>query len=251
MFALSTTPELVASTAAELDRVGFVCLENVVSADWLDAARGAVCANIKNHGERFFSIIRPADDAAAPFGQLAHDPGIQQLMRGLAERSCPHGVIDSEDVYNVLRVIAGPDGGNGAHQYHYDASVVTLLVPIFMPETARGMGGELITFANRRGYRNWALTNIIEKVWLQNRWQWRHFEQQSNRDRDSLMHVLYPGNIYAFWGYRTLHGNLPCAPGSLRATMLLHYGNPHGTGPLMQAIRSIRKRVEARRRNRA
>ncbi len=27
-----------------------------------------------------------------------------------------------------------------------------------------------------------------------------------------------------FWGYRTFHGNLRCAPDTVRATLLLHYG---------------------------
>ena len=59
---------------------------------------------------------------------------------------------------------------------------------------------------------------------------------------------LKVGNIYLFWGYRTLHGNLPCGVDALRTTLLLHLGDPHGNALATRVIRSLRARIEARRR---
>jgi hypothetical protein len=240
--------ELVPKTLAELDSSGFACVENCVSDRWLERTRSEVTDHLAAHGEKFFSIIRPADRAGSPFAELVGDPAIQGLMRELTARACPQGAIDTESTYNVLRVIAGPEGERGSHQYHFDASVVTILVPIFMPEAARGAGGELITFPAFRPYRRSVLANLADKLRHQNRFAWNRVARRVDAHREAHMQVLLPGNIYLFWGYRTLHGNLACAPGSLRATLLVHYGNPHGRSRLLGLIRRLRQGVEARRR---
>jgi len=243
---LPALDQLVPDTAAALDREGFVCIPGAVTPDWVERARAHVQAHLDRHGRKFFSIIRPADEAGSPFDELAHHPQIQGLIRGLTEQSCPQGVIEDEDVYNVLRIIAG-DGQSGSHEYHYDASVVTMVVPIMMPDYEPGQSGELIAFGNQRGYRKSVLTNLIEKIIVQNRRFWKRAKARIKGPDDPRVRVLQPGNIYLFWGYRTYHGNLPCRPGMERATMLLHYGNPHGNDPLLRAIRNLRALTERRR----
>ena len=47
---------------------------------------------------------------------------------------------------------------------------------------------------------------------------------------------LEEGNIYFFYGYRTLHANLPVNPEYIRATLLFHFGNPHNDSFLIKAI---------------
>lgn len=243
--------ELVPGTLAELNRSGFACVEKCISDDWLVRARADVTGNLAAHGNKFFSIIRPADRRGSAFDEFVHDPAVQGLMRELTARACPQGANDTESTYNVLRVIAGPQGDQGSHQYHFDASVVTILVPIFMPDAARGAGGELIAFPDFRPYRRSVLANLADKLRHQNRLAWKRVARRVDRDRAAHLRVLLPGNIYLFWGYRTLHGNLACAPHSLRATLLVHYGNPHGHSRLLDLIRRVRQRVEARRRRAA
>ena len=53
---------------------------------------------------------------------------------------------------------------------------------------------------------------------------------------------LKPGNLYLFWGYRTYHANFPVAGDAVRATMLLHYGDPHPSSLILKAntMRQIR-----------
>lgn len=237
---------LVPRTAAALDRDGFACLEGAVSMDWVESARNHVRAHLDRHGQKFFSLIRPGDDAGSPFDRLVHDPAVVDLLRGLTSAACPRGLPESGDIYNVLRVIAGPGGTSGSCEFHFDASVVTLLVPIFMPDPAKGPSGELITFANRRPYRRFAIANLAEKALVQNRLAWRRTAQELPAN-DSNVRLLQPGNMYLFWGYRTYHGNLPCAPDTLRATLLLHYGDPHGNTPLMRSVKRLRRMVEVRR----
>jgi hypothetical protein len=234
------------AVAAQLDACGWVCLENAVSPHWLARAQAHVRGLLEKHGERMFMIIRPADERNSVASELAHHPLMHGLLRRLTEIACPKGIVEWEDVYNTLRVVAGPNGTKGSCEFHYDASVVTALVPIFIPDAGQGRSGELVIFPNKRGYRN-ILVNLIEKALVQSPPFRRKMMRQVEREPGTSSRYLQPGNVYLFWGYRTYHGNMPCRPDALRATMLLHYGNPHGKRALLQGFRERRKAIETRR----
>lgn len=53
---------------------------------------------------------------------------------------------------------------------------------------------------------------------------------------------LIPGNLYLFWGYCSLHANDECHPDLLRATALLHFGNPHHDSALARLLLGANKR---------
>jgi hypothetical protein len=220
---------------------------DAVDTDWLARAREAVIGHLDEHGKRYFSLVRPGNDRGSPAGELVEDPKVEGLLRGVTQTVCPQGIADYEEVYNVLRIIAGPKGESGSLEFHYDASVVTMLVPLFIPQNAPGESGELVVFPNDRPFRGSVVTNLLEKAVVQNKLYRDRTSARFERDPQRYMRTLKPGNAYLFLGYRTLHGNLPCAPNSLRATMLLHYGNPHGNDPLLKIVRSARERVEHRR----
>ena len=232
--------------ATRLDQAGFVCLENVVSPDWLARARAHVHALVRTHGKKFFVIIRPADERPSVASEVAHHPLIRGLLRELTEIACPRGIVEWEDVYNTLRVVAGSNGQKGSCEFHYDASVITALVPISIPEAQDGRSGELVISPNRRGYRN-LLVNLVEKAVVQSNPYRRAMAQKFDGDPEGSRRILKPGNIYLFWGYRSYHGNMPCPDHGLRATLLLHYGNPHGRRTVLQTFRNIRKLIESRR----
>ena len=231
------------AVAAELDESGWVCVENAVSPDWMARAQDHVHGLLEKHGEKFFVIIRPADEENSLASELAHHPRMQELLRTLTEIGCPEGVVEWEDVYNTLRVVAGPGGQKGSREFHYDAGVITALVPICIPDQSEGPSGELAIFPNKRRYRS-LLGNLVEKAVVQSGPYRRRMLREVERDRDANCRTLKPGNLYLFWGYRSYHGNMPCRPNSVRATMLLHYGNPHGRSTLLQGFRGIRKAIE-------
>jgi hypothetical protein len=112
---------------------------------------------------------------------------------------------------------------------------VTMVVPIFMPDAERGTAGELVGLFNKRPFRRFVLTNIIDKVIRQSRFYRRHIIRKLDRT-DYLHRVdMEAGNLYLFWGYRSLHGNMPCESGALRATLILHLGRPHGSSEALTA----------------
>jgi hypothetical protein len=227
----------------ELDRTGFICLRNAVSPEWLQEARDAVKSNLARYGENDFCVIRPDSQQGTPAHQFVSDPAVRSLLQRLALARCPQSVSEHDEVYSVLRVLAGPETAATSFAYHYDAAVVTMLVPLFIPDAGRGRSGELVVFANKRPFRRSAVGNIAEKVATENRlYRWR-MTRRLQRAPEKYAVVLEPGNVYLFWGYRTFHGNLPCAPNTVRATLLLHLGNPHPTSWVLAAVRELRRLV--------
>jgi hypothetical protein len=234
------------AVAAKLDETGWACFENAISPHWLARAQAHVRGLLQKHGEKMFVIIRPADEENSVASEVAHHSVMHDLLRRVTELGCPRGVVEWEDVYNTLRIIAGPDGSKGSREFHYDASVVTALVPIFIPDTDQWHSGELVIFPNKRGYRS-MLVNLMEKAVVQSASYRRRMLRVVERNPEARCRYLKPGNVYLFWGYRTYHGNMPCRSDSLRATMLLHYGNPHGDRTLLKGVRVLRKAIETRR----
>lgn len=224
----------------ELDRNGFVCVEDVVSDDWLSDAREDVRDNLARYGENDFCIIHPDSRAGSPAQRFVTAPEVRALLEQLARARCPRGVSDREPIYSVLRVLAGPDRAATSFAFHYDAAVVTMLVPLAIPSVGAGRSGELVVFPNRRPFRRSVLVNIAEKIWVQNPFRRKRLAREFDRDPGRAAVVLRPGNAYLFWGYRTLHGNLPCAPGTVRATLLLHFGDPHGGSVILRAVKRLR-----------
>jgi hypothetical protein len=237
----------IPEVAERLDRTGFVCLENVISADWLKGARENVKSRLAEYGEHDFCIVRASNETDTPAHGLVSDPEVRAIFENLALARCPRGVGENDEVYSVLRVLAGPEREAASFKFHYDAAVVTMLVPVFIPTEGGGRSGDLILFPNRRPFRRSVSLNIFEKVLTQNGLYRRRILQEFNRAPQKYSIQLKPGNAYLFWGYRTFHGNGPCAPNTLRATLLLHYGNPHGGNSVLAAVKFMRRMFDQSR----
>ena len=130
--------------------------------------------------------------------------------------------------------------------HHYDKHVITALAPILIPEGPKRRAGELVVFPNRRGYRRFALFNIIEKAIVQSNWYRNRINRKLAAGDLTNVKYLRPGNLYLFWGYRTYHSNFPVADDMVRATMLLHYGNPHPASLILKARTALQVREERR-----
>ena len=110
--------------------------------------------------------------------------------------------------------------------FHYDSYVVTALVPIIIPK--QGKSGDLLMFPNTRSIRPAYLINALDKVALDNKLTQKLLRRTVERNPDKPVRIkMQPGNLYLFWGYRSIHTNEPCDPENVRATALYHYANPH------------------------
>lgn len=132
--------------------------------------------------------------------------------------------------------------------FHYERSVVTMVVPIQMPCGAPSESGEFIMCANRRPYRRLALTNVAEQATIQNDVVRSRFTRATLPNSDITRMAMQPGNAYVFWGYRSFHATLPCPPDTVRTTLILHCGIVNDASALLARSKDVGSRLRTRRR---
>lgn len=148
----------------------------------------------------------------------------------------------SDAIFQVLRCVQGDSGRRESNCFHYDASLLTVLLPIEIPQHGADCG-DLIVFPNLRRVRSNVLFNVLEKTLLQNALSRKLISAAIRRNLLKPKKLqLVPGNLYLFWGYRTLHANEPCDPASRRATAIFHYGDPHAGSLATRLILKLNQR---------
>src|SRR5205085_820044 len=85
-----------------------------------------------------------------------------------------------------------------------------------------------------------------EKAVVQSKWYRKRFTDALPDGNLDAIKFLKPGNLYLFWGYRTYHANFPVKHDILRATFLMHQGDPHGRSLTLAAIKQLNLRRERR-----
>ena len=217
---------------ADMNRTGVGTLYGVIPPAFLQRMRCYVTEELERRGGEYFGLDRADGVEDTPLLPVIRHAGLNSAMHGLYERAMgeapPH-----DRVFPVLRVLAGQIGLRHAHLYHYDSYVVTALVPIVIPDRADEPRGHLVMYPNLRPVRRVVLVNVLEKAVMESslaRRLWRSGLVQ--RALGARIVPLEPGNIYFFWGMRSLHANEACLPTSVRSTALLHFGDPHESSPL-------------------
>lgn len=219
-----------ADIAQSLDEIGFVRLDGVITPEWLELAQASA---------------RSTPPEAVAVDLIAGDQKVVSLLKDLADIARPTGVPMSNALYSQLnmRTDLSESKDRMKYDFHYDASIVTMLIPIVIPDEGVGNSGDLVLFPNRRPFRRSALFNLVEKFVAYRRYPASKVARYVERGNSVVVPQLEPGNAYLFWGYRSLHGNLPCAPGASRMTLLLHYGNLHGNSRTLAAAHRVAKRL--------
>jgi hypothetical protein len=149
------------------------------------------------------------------------------------------------ELLNVLRVVPGDKSAGQALNFHYDAEIVTALVPIDIPDGPPEKAGHLVAIPNLRKVRKYVIYNMLEKSLLQNKVAGKLISFFALRKKNQkYIYKLVPGNIYFFWGYRTLHANLPVESKEMRSTLLFHFGNPHKNSLIVRFIKNRHYRMD-------
>lgn len=228
----------------ELEREGISVITGAISDGKLTEFKTDVSELIAINQNKTFGLIKPSQECNS-VNSMKLDSGFSNMMKTLALRQHNTPRVCNSVMHDVLRVVIG--SGGGSLIMHYDASVITALVPIEIPEGEPEEAGDLVIYPNRRPLRRFVLTNFVEKIIMQNKFARRHFSKKI-RDRTSGAKIirLVPGNLYLFWGYRSFHGNFECSSSALRVTLLFHFGDPH-SGSFVSRLALASQRWRARK----
>lgn len=221
--------------ANQLDNDGVVRLHDVFSSEWLQALRDSVLDDIADHGDGDFWIAHADREIGSPAQQLVSDPALRELFHETVRLRFPDA--DSgQEIRASMPVRPGTLPKTRANLFHYDACVLTMLVPIFIPSATIGTCGELAAFGNKRPFRRFVATHLVDSILTHNSLYRRYITKKVLDAPEKYIVPLQPGDAYLFWGYRTFHGNLVCAPGRLRATLVVQLGEVHPDSRALKVV---------------
>lgn len=234
--------------AHQLRTKGNACITNFLSSEQLISLQETVAAEAQKHKGRYFAHHGGGEIESSLLGALGASAGFRNLLESVYRAGAGKNAYNDE-ILKVLRCVQGNSGRRESNCFHYDASLVTALLPIEIPQNGVDRG-DLIMFPNLRRVRSNVLFNVAEKALLQNALSRKLI---SAGVRHNVLHPeklqLVPGNLYLFWGYRTLHANEPCDPASRRATAIFHYGDPHAGSFATRLILRLNQRRARRATN--
>jgi hypothetical protein len=226
-----------------MNRVGFGVLSGYLESVDLEDLRQLVETAVAAAGGGSVVLFGKEAVAGTPFDKLSTSPAFVNLLHQVYEQGSGRAA-PNQSLYQVLRCLKGKSGLNHALYFHYDSYVVTALLPVIIP--SQGSAGHLVMAPNLRSVRSSYLFNLFDKIILDNaatQFLLRH------AFRSGLLKLkqipMVPGNLYFFWGYRTLHANEACDPDKIRATALFHFGDPHADSSLRRFTGRAKSRARA------
>jgi hypothetical protein len=242
-FKYSATPETTKSLAESMDRHGFACLTDCLSESDLEQLRSRVSAAGLDPTGKYAVLQDRKTFGETALAKIPASTEFQDLCRQLVKLATRH-VTAEMDFYQVVRCLNGEVGRKNSYFFHYDTYVLTVLIPIMIPQA--GERGDLVLFPNVRGIRRSYLRNLFDKFLVDNQFAQWVLRQAARRKMCGARAVaMKPGNIYFFWGYRTIHANEPCDPAQIRATALLHFGDPYRGSRARSFLRRARRLAAA------
>lgn len=221
--------------ASQIDKQGFFCLDEFLDSNQLDQLRNHVKQQAQLHNGEYFAHHGDEEVADSLLAVLGAAPEFQNLLAGVYRAGAGEAA-HSNRIFMVMRCVQGQTGRRESNCFHFDASLVTALLPVEIPQDGQDRG-DLLLFPNLRSIRRFVLFNVLEKTLLQNSLSRKLIARAIGVGLLKPQRLqLAPGNLYLFWGYRTLHANEPCDPAKLRATAIFHYGDPHAGSLLTRLI---------------
>lgn len=224
-----------ASIARQIDIEGFAVVDRYIDPTALQAAQDFVRAAVAANGGNYLDF-KGTDQLGGTFLQtLPNDPNFIGLCHGIYEKSTG-APAPNAPFYQVLRCLSGESAKANSLNFHYDSFVLTALIPIIMPD--RGKAGDLLIIPNVRKIRSSYARNIFDKIILDNFLSQIILKKLYLSKSFPIKRIrLIPGNIYLFYGYRSIHTNEECSPDQIRSTALFHYVDPHAASFVKHSLR--------------
>ena len=224
----------------DIDTKGFHCIENFITNEELNILRELVNQKLVENNYQYFFLTSEGGS-----NNLLNDEKFFENIENLLKKittSFNYKIRDNEKLYKVLRVVTGEKSKKVSLDFHFDAHLLTLLIPIYIPNRKNSNNGNLIIIKNLRKLTSYLFKNIFQKIFFQSKF-FKKFFIQKNLIKKEILN-LYPGNVYIFNGFRTLHANMNIDPKDIRATILVHYYDIFKSSFLVDLNRKMRIKKE-------
>jgi hypothetical protein len=225
----------IATLTQAIERDGYAVLPNWASDKQLEEVQALVERSVVAAGNNYVALVGNEAVAGTPLQEWGNSRDFVDLCQRIVARATGHQPTETT-LQQTLRCLTGDGGQRESLIFHYDSFVLTTILPVCMPE--EGESGDLLMLPGRRPLRSNYMLNLMDKILVDNPWVQRSLAKRFANGSLKFTRVrMLPGNLYLFWGYRSLHTNLPVAHDGLRATAVFHYHNVHGSSSLAGRIR--------------
>lgn len=215
----------IGTLVGEIDTRGYGVIPGYVSPPDLQRMRDFAAAAVERNNGEYAGFTGPAAVAGSGLDELASSRAFRTLMERVYERGTGRSP-PPDEFYQVMRCLSGQSVAKHSLLFHYDSYVLTSLIPIEIP--TEGKQGDFLMFPNTRRIRSTYARNVADKVLLDNRLTQMALRTAVTRRWVKHTRIkMVPGDLYFFWGYRSIHTNEGCDVDKIRSTALFHYVNPH------------------------
>lgn len=224
------------SVIAQMNSQGFSIVENYVAPATLASMRQLVDALMRRSGGEYIVLDKADSFAGTIIEEISGSEIFKSLMQQLCLGATCGKAAPATNFHIVFRCLGGKTAKSHCLNFHYDSYVVTALIPVEIPQ--EGKTGDLIMLPNTRKIRRTYVANLVDKLLLDNRLTQSILTYLLAKRMMKFTRIrLIPGNLYLFWGYRSIHTNEGCDEDKVRATALFHYANPHVGNKLSRRLK--------------
>jgi hypothetical protein len=223
------------SLFAAMESDGYCCIPEFIDAADLIKMQEFVASSVAGSQNEYVAFQGSEAVHGSGLDELAESSVFKSIFTRLYEAS-RHRPAPPVQFYQLLRCLTGKGMNEHSFNFHYDSYLITALIPIVIPTTGRP--GDLYILPNTRPVRKTYAGNLLDKLFLDNKIRQKRLRRRAENRPSSFTRIsMVPGNLYLFWGYRSIHTNEPCDPGTVRATALYHYFDPHVKSKLKARLR--------------
>ena len=234
----AVTDAVIARIARDINRLGFGTIRNYIVKEELEPAHALAIAAVETVGGEYVCFRNAEALTGTVLAELPKSNDFKDICRRLYE-SATGDPAPEVRFYQIYRCLKGITGQQHSNRFHYDSYVLTMLLPVAVPE--EGLRGDLLLVPNTRRIRRLYLLNVLDRFLIGNLIAQTILRFAARRRWSRIVAIrLEPGTMYFFWGYRSIHTNEPCDVDKLRATALFHYGDPHENSRIRMLTRRAR-----------
>ena len=201
----------------DIDEKGLAVLENFIRPDFLTELRTSVdqlTPLCYQSGKRKYLVGHDLEKTGV--WEVAFSDFVIQLANDILAPFHVH--VEASDVHPVMNILVGAQGQDSVRGWHFDATYLTMAMPVVMPKPTGERDGKFRIWPNVREFSQ----SKMRDRFYSNLARLELFRRLKNH---YSIHFV-PGNLYFFYGFRSYHGTEELDIKKLRANCLINFGGP-------------------------
>jgi hypothetical protein len=214
---LTDYARLVRRLRIAIDETGLAVLEKFIHPDFLAELRSSVDQLTPScyEGERRKSLIG-SDLQNTGFYEVAFSDFVIHLANDILEVFNIR--IEAIDIHPAVSILIGEHGQDTVKGWHFDATYLSIAMPVVMPPPTGERDGKFRIWPNVRRFSQSPWRNRLY-------WNLAKIDYLRRMVKNYAINFI-PGNLYFFYGFRSYHGIDELDTNKLRANCLINFGGP-------------------------